>query len=161
MTGHDLIRLNLPSDLRYLSILGACIQEMLSQVEISDREMTVYAIQLAAHEGCTNIIDHAYAGGAGRIKITLSMLPRPRRFVCEIHDVGANSFDPTTIEKPGEIDERGRGLTLICTLMDRVAYRSREGQVWQSVAGSPWNLLRQSAGRLSSNGNYWRMVKHL
>ena len=161
MNDNDLIRLDMPINTKYLGVLGACIREMLSQVEVSDREMTVYGIQLAAHEGCINVIEHAYAGDGGRVVITLSLLAQPTRFVCEIWDMGARSFDPTTVSESDEESERGRGLALVRQLMDEVVYRSRGGSVWQSIAGGPWAAAEPTCCVLPSEGNYWHMAKRL
>ena len=86
------VKLDLPASYRYLSVLGECINAMLG----GDSE-AANALQLAAHETCTNIIDHAYAGRNGRIEATLT-LDRPRRtFLVETRDHGERTFDLTLI----------------------------------------------------------------
>lgn len=86
------VKLDLPASYRYLSVLGECITAMLG----GDSE-AANALQLAAHETCTNIIDHAYAGSNGRIEATLT-LDRPRRtFLVETRDHGERTFDLTLI----------------------------------------------------------------
>jgi len=63
----EVIRLDLPASHKHVNILGACISELLVRVEhVDDREAIMYNMQLAAHEACANIIDHAYAGDSGR-----------------------------------------------------------------------------------------------
>ena len=93
--GVDIIRLDLPADAQYLAILSSVIEIYLVRVnEISDREMTVYNLKLAAQECCTNIIDHAYGGQAsGRIEAHLTIQHEPRRLVIEFHDTG-RSVEP-------------------------------------------------------------------
>jgi O-antigen/teichoic acid export membrane protein len=86
------VKLDLPASYRYLNVLGECIAAMMGEEsEIAN------ALQLATHETCTNIIDHAYAGADGRIEATLT-LDRPRRtFLVETRDQGDRTFDLTLI----------------------------------------------------------------
>jgi serine/threonine-protein kinase RsbW len=136
----EVIRLDLPATHKHLNILGACISEFLSRIEdIDEREAICYNLQLAAHEACANIIDHAYAGEAEhRILIKLSLIVRPRRLIIELHDTGC-SFDIASVPEPNlnEAHDHGYGLFLMRSLMDEVTYTSQP------------------------EGNYWLLVKHL
>jgi serine/threonine-protein kinase RsbW len=136
----EVIRLDLPATHKHLNILGACISEFLARVEnVDDREAIAYNLQLAAHEACANIIDHAYAGKTEhRILIKLSLIVRPRRLTIELHDTGC-SFDIASIPEPNlnEAHDHGYGLFLMRSLMDEVTYTSQP------------------------EGNYWVLVKHL
>lgn len=94
------VKLDLPASYRYLNVLGECIAAMLG----GDSEIA-NALQLATHETCTNIIDHAYAGDGGRIEATLT-LDRPHRtFLVETRDQGDRTFDLTLI--PDRFDPTG------------------------------------------------------
>ena len=136
----EVIRLDLPASHKHLNILGACISELLVRVEhVDDREAIMYNMQLAAHEACANIIDHAYAGDSGRrILITLTLAGCPRRLIIELHDTGF-SFDLAAVPEPNldEAHDHGYGLFLMRSLMDEVTYTSRP------------------------EGNHWALVKHL
>ena len=136
----EVIRLDLPANHKHLNILGACISELLVRVEhVDERESIVYNLQLAAHEACANIIDHAYAGDHDRrILIILTLIGRPRRLIIELHDTGF-SFDLATVPEPNldEAHDHGYGLFLMRSLMDEVTYTSRP------------------------EGNHWELVKHL
>jgi len=138
----EVIRIDLPATHKYLNILGACISELLVRVEnVSERETIVYNLQLAAHEACANIIDHAYAGDDDpdrRILVTLTLTSRPRRLIIELHDTGY-SFDPAAVPEPNldEAHDHGYGLFLMRSLMDEVSYTSQP------------------------EGNHWALVKHL
>jgi serine/threonine-protein kinase RsbW len=136
----EVIRLDLPATHKHLNILGACISEFLARVEnVDERESIVYNLQLAAHEACANIIDHAYAGEAEhRILIEMSLTLRPRGLAIELHDTGC-SFDIESVPEPNlnEAHDHGYGLFLIRSLMDEVRYTSRP------------------------DGNYWLLMKHL
>jgi serine/threonine-protein kinase RsbW len=136
----EVIRLDLPANHKHLNILGACIAELLVRVEhVDEREAITYNLQLAAHEACANIIDHAYAGDLERrILVTLTLGGRPRRLIIELHDNGY-SFDLAAVPEPNldEAHDHGYGLFLIRSLMDEVTYTSRP------------------------EGNHWALVKHL
>ncbi|HAJ38100.1 MAG TPA: hypothetical protein DCL15_20710 [Chloroflexi bacterium] len=87
------VKVDLPASYRYLNVLGECIAAMLGE----DSE-TANALQLATHETCTNIVDHAYAGGGGgRIEATLTLDRLHRTFLVETRDQGDHTFDLTLI----------------------------------------------------------------
>jgi serine/threonine-protein kinase RsbW len=136
----EVIRLDLPATHKHLNILSACIAEMLTRIDnISEREALTYNLQLAAHEACANIIDHAYVGDVEqRIIITLTLAAPPRRMIIDLHDTGY-SFDITTVPEPNlnEAHDHGYGLFLMRSLMDEVSYIAQP------------------------RGNHWSLVKHL
>ncbi len=140
MNGGDVIYLELPATLKYLNVLGACLAEILARAEaIVEPELTIYNMQLAAHEICTNIVDHAYRGrDDGRILIKFMLENQPLKLVMEIRDTGC-TFDPAAVPHPrfDETQIRGYGLYLVNKLMDEVAYRT------------------------GPDGNHWHLVKHL
>jgi serine/threonine-protein kinase RsbW len=138
----DSVRLDLPASVKYLNILGGCLAEMLARVEGLPQASLLkhtYAVQLAVHETCVNIVEHAYAGiPAGRIGVTLSLVDRPRQILVETCDHGA-TFDPAAVAPPdlAEARDGGYGLFLVRQLMDEVSYESRPAE------------------------NRWRLVKYL
>lgn len=86
------VTLHLPASYRYLNVLGECISAMLpAEDEVAN------ALQIAAHETCANIIDHAYAGGSGRIEATLTHDRKQGAFLVETRDFGGNTFDLSLI----------------------------------------------------------------
>lgn len=135
----DTLRLDLPATPRYLNVLGDCIAALLTHVDtMNDPQPTTYNIQLAVHEACTNIIDHAYGGRGGRINISMTLQWEPSRLVVELTDSG-KQFNPASIPD-ADLDQphvRGYGLYLIKQLMDEVVYTPIPG------------------------GNSWRLVKNL
>ena len=133
----DVVRLDLPASHKYLNVLGACLAEVLGRVEgLADPATSVYNVQLAVHEACTNVVDHAYAGRTGgRIRVTLTLATAPGRLVVELHDTG-RSFDPAGVAEPrlGEPQVGGYGLFLVRQLMDEVSYEPRpDGNRWRLV----------------------------
>jgi serine/threonine-protein kinase RsbW len=135
----DVVWLELPARLQYLNVLGVAIAEILGRVQqLSDPQQTIYNIQLAVHEGCTNIVDHAYESQNGRITVKLMLDWQPLRLIIELLDTG-KAFDFTSLSEPDLEDHhvRGYGIFIMQQLMDEVVYESR------------------------ADHNYWRLVKLL
>jgi serine/threonine-protein kinase RsbW len=135
----DEIHLDLPASSKYLNVLSACIAEMLCRVEdMQDAQQITYNVQLAVHEGCTNIIDHAYERQGGRIGVRLELGWDPTRLIVELQDTG-HSFDLSGTRHPdlSTPQVRGYGLHLMQHIMDEVVYQP------------------------SSGHNAWRLVKYL
>jgi len=137
MSQSDVIRLDLPASHKVLNVLAACLAAVLERVEgLPDPARTTYDVSLAAHEVCTNVIDHAYAGQAGgRIGITLTLEQPLRRLVIEVCDAG-RAFDPSQVPEPdfesGQV--HGYGLFLVQQLVDQATYKSLpDGNCWRLV----------------------------
>lgn len=128
----ELVRLDLPARYTYLHLLSDCIADMLRLVEgVDDFETLAYNVQLAAHEVCTNIINHAYGNsGDGRIEMTLTLsLDEQPRLTIDLLDSG-RPFDPESYNAPNldEVRVHGYGLFLIQHLMDSVSYTPTAGR---------------------------------
>jgi serine/threonine-protein kinase RsbW len=111
---------------------------MLERVEgLADRDALSYSLQLAVHEACSNIVEHAYASQDGKFWVTFSVSTEPACLITELNDLGS-SFNPSEIPLP-DLDtgqEHGYGLFLVHQIMDEVIYQPQQP------------------------GNYWRLVKY-
>jgi serine/threonine-protein kinase RsbW len=94
-----------------------------------DPEVT-FALKLAVHEACTNIMQHGYAGmEPGSIIVDLVVGDRHAKL--RITDFG-HPFEPSAVPMPdvaAALEDRqvgGLGLFLIYTTMDHVDYKSGE-----------------------------------
>jgi len=127
----DVIKLNLPASHKYLSLVGACVAALLER-EIQQkerRELIRQQVELAVHETCINIVEHAYLNKPGQIEIYFSLTENPRKLVIDLFDTGT-PFDTTRlnlIDKEG-LKERGYGLNLIYQLMENVVYLTEAGE---------------------------------
>lgn len=125
----DLVRLEIPASYNYLNLLGSCVRAF---IDVTGGKAggsgLAYNVELAVHEACTNIVEHAYAGLPGRIEIVLSVVREPRRLVVELHDSG-RSFHLPEISQPDfqEPQINGYGLFLIYQLMDEIKYQPGSG----------------------------------
>jgi serine/threonine-protein kinase RsbW len=106
-----------------LPLIGDFISDTLTRFNIDTA--TIYKVQLAVDEACTNIIRYAYSGGAGPLKIALEL--SGENILVTIRDKG-KPFDPTPIPPPdinSGVEQRkigGLGIYLIKKMMDSVSY---------------------------------------
>lgn len=132
------IQFDLPARLIYLPILSDTIAKMLHSLDgLPDPEMTLYNIQLATHELCTNIIHHAYQKTTGRerIEIQFCLDRQARSFRINLRDQGRH-FDIAGVAEPNleQAQIHGYGLFLVRNLMDQVDYTHSGGyNEWQIV----------------------------
>jgi serine/threonine-protein kinase RsbW len=135
----DVVRLDLPASYKYLNVVSSCLAAVLERLEgVSERETVAYNVELAVHETCTNIVEHAYGGMPGRIEVAISVCNAPRQVVVEVHDTG-RAFDLNQVKEP-DLDQahtNGYGLFLMHRLVDEVTYAPQSGN------------------------NHWRLVKNL
>jgi len=89
---------------------------------------TIYEIQLAVDEACTNIITHGYAGmNPGSIMLEIKF--DPKNIVITITDFG-HPFEPVETSAPDleaimrDESTGGFGLFIIYQTMDNVSYRT-------------------------------------
>ena len=123
MEATETVTLHVPSNTRYLSLVGACVAEVCRRVEgLPDPEKATYDIQLAVNEAAVNAIKHAHGNRPhDQIKVVFSLFPR--RLKIDIYDWG-EGFDLTAVPDPDleEPHEGGYGLMIIKKLMDEVSY---------------------------------------
>lgn len=124
----SLYELTVPARFDNLALIGDFITSVARRAGFDERD--AFNLQLACDEACTNVIEHAYAGCAGQIRITVTVLPD--RIQIEIHDTG-HPFDPTAVRVPdldAPLERRetgGLGLHFIRSIMDEVRFEFAEG----------------------------------
>jgi len=132
------VRLELPAIHKYLNVIGSCIHAMLDREQsLAERDSLFYNIELAVHEACTNIVEHAYAGITGQIELAFTLTEDPRQFVIELHDRG-QSFNLADVVAPNleQPQTNGYGLFLVHQLMDEVTYYPEPGN-------NRWRLVKK------------------
>ena len=132
----DVVRLSVPAQHKFLNVVGTCIRALITnEGDVPDKSALIYNIELAVHEACANIVEHAYAGLSGRIEVVFTLVEEPRQLIVELGDNG-RSFDLSTVTAP-DLDQpntSGYGLFLVHQLMDKVDYFPEPGNnLWRLV----------------------------
>jgi serine/threonine-protein kinase RsbW len=122
------IELTFPADLKYLNIVSLAIGGLLEHAAIAAdaKETTIYNIQLAVHEVCTNIIEHAYKNDASqRVHLQMNLHPSGKGITIELTDTSGSKFDTKAVSAPDAegLQVRGYGMFLVEQLMDKVDYQ--------------------------------------
>ncbi|MDY7042102.1 MAG: ATP-binding protein [Chloroflexota bacterium] len=124
----DGYRLTVPAQLDQLITISEFIAHAAHQTNLDER--TVFQVQMAVDEACTNIIQHAYQGLESG-EITINCHRTNDSFVVTIQDHG-RAFDPTAVPPPdlsADIEARrvgGLGLYFMRRLMDEVCFEFDE-----------------------------------
>ncbi|MBN1191788.1 MAG: ATP-binding protein [Dehalococcoidales bacterium] len=106
-----------------LPVISDFVEETLSSFKADPA--IVFKVQLAIDEACTNVINYAYGGNAGYMKIVLERADND--ILITINDKG-QPFDPTRAPSPDltpDLEERkigGLGIYFIKQIMDEVRY---------------------------------------
>lgn len=141
---HAPTTLTIPADVAELEQLDAVIQTLVASIpQATNPEMLAYALLLAVHEACVNIIVHAYAdrdpaAEPGQIRIQFGACDDPPRIEVELWDEG-DGFDDTAVvtPEPGTVQEHGYGIFLMRELLDDIQYER------------------------TASTNHWTLVKHV
>lgn len=97
---------------------AVAVREMLDAVD----DVVANACELAVMEACANVVEHAYAGQGGPLRVVLRL--RVGRFSAAICDEGPPFASPEgSASLPHTTAESGRGLLLLQACMDRHAWR--------------------------------------
>ena len=114
------------ADFANLAPIRAFVGEAAERAGLSGKD--VYAVQLAADEACSNVIEHAYAGAPEGV-IEIACEADGGEICIVIHDHG-KELDISQVRKPnlskelGEREVGGLGVYLIYKLMDDVHFES-------------------------------------
>jgi serine/threonine-protein kinase RsbW len=107
-------------------------------------ERSIYDLQLAVDEACSNVIQHAYGGRGGQIEITIEAIANGMQVV--IRDWG-QAFDLEAVPVPdvtAPLEARplgGLGLFLIRQMMDSVEFR------FDAADGNTLTMVKTTQGR--------------
>lgn len=115
------------ADVHSLEKMRSFVAEVCRALGLNGDEL--WAVQLAADEACSNVLEHAYAGRPGLMEVEVEGEPLGIRIT--IRDWG-KPFDPDAIPEPDltlPLEERkvgGLGMYIMRKLMDEVAYEFHE-----------------------------------
>lgn len=121
------VDIKVPNQTRYLCLIGHIGENIALALKHygGDREKLAYELNLVLTEAMANAIQHANEGDpAQEVHIEIGILDR--RLTIRVYDHG-QGFDIRQFAQPRHpLEEHGRGIYLIHTIMDEVVYRSTE-----------------------------------
>lgn len=123
------VDIRVPNQTRYLGLIGKIGEDMARTLKRyrGDREELAYHINLVLTEAMANVIAHANQGDPEReVHITIAIVDRVLRI--RVYDEGCG-FDVAAppCRDLDSLDEHGRGVYIIRSLMDSVTYSSANG----------------------------------
>jgi len=126
------VDIKVPNQTRYLSLIGRIGEDIAKELDRygGDRETLAYHINLVLTEAMVNAIKYANSNGPEKLVHILINISEDD-LVIKVFDKGQgfniNSIPPPDFEK---LEDRGRGIFLIRSLMDSVSYKKvRNGNV--------------------------------
>jgi len=123
------VDIKVPNQTRYLSLIGKIGEDIVKGLEKynGNKETLAYHINLVLTEAMVNAIKHANAGDPDKtvhVYINIS----DDDLAIRVFDNG-QGFDINTIPPPDfeKLEDRGRGIFIIKSLMNSVSYRRVDG----------------------------------
>jgi serine/threonine-protein kinase RsbW len=118
------VDIKVPNQTRYLSLIGKIGEDIAKELDKfdDDRETLAYHLNLVLTEAMANAIKYAYAGDPETmVHICISI--SAEEILIKVFDNG-QGFDINTIPAPNfeQLEDRGRGIFIIKSLMDKVNY---------------------------------------
>ena len=128
--------IKVPNQTRYLSLIGRIGEDIAREIDrfTGDRETLAYQLNLVLTEAMTNAIKYGNTDNGEEIVHILINIAENQLFI-RIFDYG-QGFDINEIPAPDFdlLEDRGRGIFLIKTMMDSVTYvRNTGGNVLELV----------------------------
>ncbi len=135
MTDRIAVDIKVPNQTRYLCLIGHIGENIARTLRDygGDREKLAFDLNLVLTEAMANAIQHANeADPAKEVHIEISIVSQ--RLIIRVFDFGSG-FDLQQYIEPGHpLEEHGRGMYLIHTIMDEISYDPTEnGHVLQMV----------------------------
>lgn len=118
------VEIIVPNQTRYLSLIGKIGEDIAKELDQyrGDRETLAYHINLVLTEAMANAIRHANCDDPDKI-VRISISISDDELCMSVEDSG-QGFDINSIPEPDfeTLEDSGRGIFLIRTLMDSVCY---------------------------------------
>lgn len=135
ITDRIAVDIKVPNQTRYLCLIGHIgenIARTLSDYG-GDREKLAYDLNLVLTEAMANAIQHANEGDpAKEVHIEISLIDQ--RLIIRVFDYGQGFDVKQYVEPRHPLEEHGRGIYLIHTIMDEISYQSTEvGHVLEMI----------------------------
>lgn len=125
------LEITIPNQTRYLSMIGRIGENMAKEIEASEGEREALAMQLTTvlTEALVNAIKHANCADPDK-EIQICINISGKELAIRVYDSGCG-FDLNSVPTPGcdanALEETGRGIFIIRSLMDSVEYKRANG----------------------------------
>ena len=117
------VDIKVPNQTRYLCLIGHIGENIARTLRnySGDREKLAYDLNLVLTEAMANAIQHANEGDpAKEVHIEISIIDQ--NLIIRVFDCGQGFDVKQYIEPRHPLDEHGRGVYLIHTIMDEISY---------------------------------------
>ena len=135
ITDRIAVDIKVPNQTRYLCLIGHIGENIARTLRNygGDREKLAYDLNLVLTEAMANAIQHANEGDpAKEVHIEISIVSQ--RLIIRVFDFGQGFAVEKYIEPRHPLDEHGRGIYLIHTIMDETSYKPTEkGHVLEMI----------------------------
>ncbi|NIQ11980.1 MAG: ATP-binding protein [Gammaproteobacteria bacterium] len=121
------VDIKVPNQTRYLCLIGHIGENIARTLRnySGDREKLAYDLNLVLTEAMANAIQHANEGDpAKEVHIEISIVAQC--LIIKVFDFGQGFEIEKYIEPKHPLDEHGRGVYLMSTIMDEMAYNATE-----------------------------------
>jgi len=120
------VDIKVPNQTRYLSLIGKIGEDVARTLKKfkGDREELAYHINMVLTEAMANAIIHANADDPSK-EVHVKIHIREQELCIHVYDQGQGfdlSTPPKCKENSNKLDEHGRGIFIIHSLMDKVSY---------------------------------------
>ncbi len=122
--------LTVPSQVTFLQDIRMFVDNSVGKTGMNESDRA--KVILAVDEGSANIIEHAYGGQSGFVKIRVEA--EDDKVTINLYDGGESGFDPNKVPDP-DIKEHvrlgkksGLGVFLMRKIMDELDYNFKEGE---------------------------------
>jgi serine/threonine-protein kinase RsbW len=121
---HDMIRMKIPSDPRYVSAIRAFVEDLAKKSGFD--KVKIEDLKLAINEALANIIEHAYGGQRNKV-IFIYIIVTFKYIEIILKDFG-KKVDLSEIKSRdlGEVRDGGLGVFLIKNMVDELVYASQK-----------------------------------
>ena len=118
------VDIKVPNQTRYLRLIGHIGENIARTLRGygGDRDKLAYDLNLVLTEAMANAIQHANAGDPAK-EVHIEIMIARQRLVIRVFDFGEGFDVKQYVEPRHPLDEHGRGIYLMHTIMDEVNYR--------------------------------------
>ena len=135
ITDRIAVDIKVPNQTRYLCLIGHIGENIARTLRNygGDREKLAYDLNLVLTEAMANAIQHANVGDPTKeVHIEISIVDK--RLIIRVFDFGQGFDVKQYVEPKHPLEEHGRGIYLIHTIMDGISYQATEtGHVLEMV----------------------------